>query len=447
MMEYQEKSPVNCSTRDINLGDTDIIIQLSELSSKKFRKESEIDIRLQWWKQISEYYRERGIKNLVETIRSYCGRYALVHYCDSGHRVGKKIYCQSEFCPMCGEPHSQAHNRRASRIVPYILSYDSVGYFVFTLPVEVRDDFLKAKKYKSKIQRGIKKILKKFQIDHFVARWHWFGDPKDKDEKTKNMIFHPHLNILCDAKYIKKGDIEIIRILYTRLINRIFKKNFSICDFQYRYYPVFRENINQHRRAVNRIFHKIFYITKPTIRNYLNTKSPDEKLIMKLYNFLYMSKNTYIVGAKKFDILKGEETAKAYSVYFEMWRDQQHKKSDEEIQKILATDEILQGISKNICICGSPIIWKQVEKITDIENQNEIGAGIMMLENATISKLNQLRQKQVFKKLWESEIESPEYRNYLENIAKSVLKSEFGDDNPEFLQSRKSKSVQLEFEI
>jgi len=442
-MEYQEKAPVNCSTRDINLGDTDIILELSDLSSKKFRKESEIDIRLQWWKQISDYYRESGVKNLVETIRAYCGKYALVHYCDAGHRIGKRIYCQSEFCPICGEPHSQAHNRRASRLVPYVLSFDSVGYFVFTLPGEVRDIFLSSKKYKSKIQRGIKKILKKFQINYYVARWHWFGDPQDNDEKTKDMIFHPHLNILADGSYIKKDDIEKIRLLYTRLINRIFKRNFSVCDFQYRYYPIFRENINQHRRAVNRIFHKIFYITKPTIRNYLNTQNPDEKLIMRLYNYLYMTKNTYIVGSRKFDISRGEETAKAYSVYFEYWRDQQHKKSDEEIQKILATDEILKAFQKDKCICGAPLIWKQIEKITGLEAQSEIGSGIMMLENCTISKLNNLRQKQVFKKLWESEIESPEYRNYLENIA---ISSQI-DENPEFLQSRKSKSIQLEFEI
>jgi len=156
-----------------------------------------------------------------------------------------------------------------------------------------------------------------------------------------------------------------------------------------------------------------------------------------------MSKNTYIVGAKKFDIEKGKETSKAYSVYFEMWREQNFRKSEEEIQKILATDEILQGLQRDRCICGAPVIWKQIEKITDKESQGDIGAGIIMLENSTIQNLNKLRQKQVYKKLWESEIESLEYRNYLENIA---ISSQI-DDNPEFIRSRKSKNIQLEFEI
>jgi len=384
MLEEYKKSPSVIKTSgDILSGDTDILTQIDILSNIKYKDE----IKYAYSKILKDIYQREGVLNLVEGIRSYCGKYAITFICNEGHKIAKAIYCQSEFCPICGQENSKSHKRRVARILNYVLSYDSIGYFVFTLPIETRDRFLDDKEYKVKIQKGIKKILKRFKIDIFVGRWHWFGDPP----KNKNkMRFNPHLNILANSNKLSKDDIDKIRFEYTKLINKIFDTNYKNCDFQYQYYHIVRENLNtpENKKKINKIFHKLFYVFRPTIRNYLdNSIDIDEKLIIKLYVYLFRSKNTFIVNSKKFDLLKGYETAKAYNVVFEMSK----VRSDKEITEIYQSSEIEHSLKCNKCICGQDIILKRLEIISDKDREGENLSGFIMMENLSDRELNKIK--------------------------------------------------------
>jgi hypothetical protein len=384
MQEYKKSPSVFETSGDILSGDTDILSLIDELSRKKFSD----DLQSIYSKILKDIYSNEGVVNLVEGIRSYCGKYAITFICNEGHKIAKAIYCQSEFCSICGQENSKAHKRRVARILNYVLSYDSIGYFVFTLPIETRDRFLDNKEYKVKIQKGIKKILKRFKIDIFIGRWHWFGDPPKKN--NVKMRFNPHLNILANSSKLTKEDIDKIRLEYTKMVNKIFDTNYKNCDFQYQYYPILRENLYtpENKKKINKIFHKLFYVFRPTVLNYIdNTLDIDEKLILKLYVYLFRSKNTFIVNSKKFDLLKGYETAKAYNVVFEMSK----IRSEKEITEIYKSSEIEHSIKCNKCICGQDIILKRIEIITDKDRESENISGFMMLENLTDRELNKIK--------------------------------------------------------
>jgi hypothetical protein len=387
MFEYIKESPEKIPGGYIVMSaGTDIIALINELSSKKFKDDAKYSGI--YSKILKDIYENQSVIELIENIQSYCGKYAITFICNEGHRIAKAIYCQSEFCEICGQENSKAHKRRVARILNYVLSFDSIGYFVFTLPVEVRIKFLNNKKIKIKIQRGIKNILKKYNIELYVGRWHWFGDPPKK--KNVKMKFNPHLNILANSSRLSKEDIDNIRLEYTNLINKIFDTNYKNCDFQYQFYDVVRENLNttESKKKINKIYHKIFYVFRPTIRTYLdNSNEVDSDLIMKLYVYLFRSKNTFIVNSKRFDLLKGYETAKAYSVLFEMSKE----RSEQEIMKIYQSNEIERCLKRDKCICGQDIILKRIEMITDKERETADDTGFIMLENITNKELNKIK--------------------------------------------------------
>ena len=62
--------------------------------------------------------------------------------CKSGHRFAREPVCGKDWCSICGEDDSVAHNRRFARWLPRIQQFKTMGYFVFALPEGVRGKYI-----------------------------------------------------------------------------------------------------------------------------------------------------------------------------------------------------------------------------------------------------------------------------------------------------------------
>jgi hypothetical protein len=168
-----------------------------------------------------------------------CGRWSTMAHCECGAVYRKQIFCGREWCSVCRD---EMHERRIARARYRILSLDTVGYWVFTIPPEKREK-LKSKTYLTKFARYIiRKLKREFKNLKGLYRWHWFGD-KDKT------VFHPHLNILTNTGEITREQIERIRREASR------KLKCRVVVYHYKY-----------SNKIGKILHWLRYVMKPTIQ-------------------------------------------------------------------------------------------------------------------------------------------------------------------------------------
>jgi len=137
--------------------------------------------------------------NVSSWLETTCGEKGAVWFvpgeCENGHRFAKTLVCQKEWCPVCGEDRSIAHNRRWLRWLPKVQQFSSMGYFVFTMPEELRAKYrLKTSKVMvrdgkeiivwthplAKLSHDIQELLKSFGFSRGLRRWHYFGDKSTK---------------------------------------------------------------------------------------------------------------------------------------------------------------------------------------------------------------------------------------------------------------------------
>lgn len=398
----------NCGGSQSVCGDSDIITQIKILSSKK-----NIEFEI-----LYNTYKENGIKSILQ--KEYCGRYATIKICDQGHRLAKRYFCQSEFCDICSQEKSPSHLRRVSRQLESVFSFDSLCYFVFTLPHcrEVFDKFLSDKKVKRDIQREVIKILKNnlnIAKSDFkaIGRWHWFGDDKEfKDIGTKDE-FHPHLNILLDKAYVKNEYLAKIKIDYTNFINEYFNVNYAIVDIFVHYEKWYDDNV---LKSGCKYYHRIKYITRATHR-YI-----DDLLSIKLYNLIDKSKNIFYINKKRFDKIKGRERL---LTWLDICGQSLMKKDAEEWQRLNLEYKISLYYRKDVChVCGHNYIDELTERraISDLEIECDYNFSYVQLNS--ISPLEvKARLMEIKNKKWEKQ--RKEYkRDYLEVIAKSKRENE-----------------------
>ena len=162
--------------------------------------------------------------------------------CQNGHRFAKEIVCGKEWCSVCGEDGSVAHNRRFSRWLPRIQQFKVMGYFVFTLPESVRGKY-RTKKSLSKLGHQVQELLKSHGFSRGLRRWHWFGD-----ESTN---YHPHLNVLVDGGFVSPRKLEAIKKGYASLLG------VDLADVNYHY-----------RRSPGKMVHTLKYVVRSSFRNY-----------------------------------------------------------------------------------------------------------------------------------------------------------------------------------
>jgi len=274
-------------------------------------------------------------KRVWEGGESYCGEYAKVGKCENGHQYIKVIYCGKEWCENCRE---QTHNRRIARWLPKAMIMESFGYFVFTVPLEMRE-FYKEKKNLSQLRSYLRRRLKQIYPDvKALCRWHWFGD--------NPYIYHPHLNVMIDSfERLSKKELEKIKEDYRKALERFTGvKLDKKVDIYYHYYSVegFRKEYEQKGKKLTddeaqelyqkALWHKLKYITRPTFVVY------QRELAEKLKNY----RNSTVWG--KFPELSYEEVEKLAK--------------EREAHTKIGQDLIL--IESGHCpICGAKIHWSE----------------------------------------------------------------------------------------
>lgn len=271
----------------------------------------------------------------------------------NGHRFGKEIVCGKEWCPRCGEDRSTAHDRRFQRWLGLgdedgkhqsgITHFKTMGYFVFTLPEDVRGAY-RTKKALSRLGHQVQELLKSCGYHRGLRRWHFFGDKSTK--------WHPHLNILVDGAWLAPAILDRIKQSYAKVLG------VDVVDVYYRY-----------RCGPGKMMHTLRYITRATFRDY----TWDERMAMELRGF----RNMVVWG-------RGQ------------WNDDTWK-LDKKLKAEVGMDtQAIEHLAKGLCpVCGEPIKWGDVlpMKILEMtEGKVSLGAGYWRLPD-NVPREEWLRRK------------------------------------------------------
>lgn len=199
---------------------------------------------------------------------SECASWWMLGECKNHHRYGRVICCEKEWCPDCGKIGSGFHMRKYSRWIPKIEEFAHMGYFVFTMPKEIRA------MYRSKVLLSwlckrvtngdksdhIEGLLKGLGFERGLSRWHFFGD-------KGGGIYNPHLNVLVEGKRIGKELLKTIRLAWARILG----VKVAVVNYQYTHKP-------------GKMLHILRYIVRATFRD----RNWDNELADRLYGFRNM---------------------------------------------------------------------------------------------------------------------------------------------------------------
>jgi len=251
-------------------------------------------------------------------------------WCENGHRYAKELYCGREWCEVCGEEWSAAHQRRFARWVSKAMQIKSLGYFVFTIPEELRAKY-RTKEALADLGHWVQELLKSYGYSRGLRRWHFFGDKSTK--------WHPHLNCLVDGGYCPPALLDKIKAAYASLLGA------EVVDVNYRY-----------RLSPGKMVHTLKYVTRATFRDY----SWDVEMAAELRGF----RNQLWWGSKlwcqdpswSLDDLEGA--------------------AREDIGELDA--RAVESLESGTCPkCGLPITWSKVQPIEVLEavEKRPLGAG------------------------------------------------------------------------
>jgi len=276
-----------------------------------------------------------------------CPGYFLVGSCDNGHRWAKELYCGREWCEVCGAEWSAAHKRRFARWVGKAIQIKSLGYFVFTIPEELRAKY-RTKKALGGLGHQVQEILRSYGYYRGLRRWHFFGD--------KSAKYHPHLNCLVDGQsggFLSPRVLAAIKLEYAGLVYGIPVKDLGEAhpiDVKYRY-----------RRSPGKMVHTFKYVTRATFLDY----HWDPDMALELHGF----RNQLWWGSK---LWNGEP---AWSL------DDLEGLAREDIGELDA--RAVESLESGNCpSCGLPITWSKPVIIAVLEalEKRSLGAGYWELE-------------------------------------------------------------------
>ena len=259
--------------------------------------------------------------------RHKCPNVYLTAECENGHRFLKTVVCGKEYCPNCGADWSDAHKRRFSRWLPKAERMKEIGYFVFTIPTELRDEYRTQEALNELTKRvtagdkskHIDGLLKSLGFDRGLCRWHWFGD--------KSHAYHPHLNVLIEAGQIPAKTLAKIKREYAKILG----------------VPMVVVNYSYTRKQ-KKMVHILKYITRSTFTD----RDWDHQLADELFNFRNMRSWGDWSGKPEWE-LKGKS-------------------------KYAHIEDIEHGICP---VCGTHLHWNKPLPIClmEMEHPVDIGAG------------------------------------------------------------------------
>ena len=254
--------------------------------------------------------------------------------CENGHRFAKEIACGKEWCLVCGEDGSVAHLRRFARWLPKAQQFEVMGYFVFTIPQELRAKY-RTKKALSKLGHRVQELLKAFGYSRGLRRWHWFGDKSTK--------YHPHLNCLVDGGFVSPAKLDTIKRGYATLLGA------DVVDVNYRY-----------RLSPGKMVHSLKYVTRATFRDY----ELDLGMALELRGF----RNMVVWGRG----LWNDEAAWSLA---DLGGEARAEVEDLDIEAIEAL------VEKRCPVCGEPLTWGEALPIglLAMVDKQPLGAGYYRL--------------------------------------------------------------------
>jgi len=190
-----------------------------------------------------------------------CGTWSLLARCPHGHRFAKKLFCGREWCLECRD---QTHNRRIARWLPKAQQLEAMGYWVITFPEEVLP-LLRRPRVWAEVGRKTVRILRSEGFTRGLRRWHWFGD--------ENTRFRPHLNVIVEGRYLRRGKLELVKkhlregILPVGIRKALGDKEMVI-NYSYTKDPA-------------KMYHILKYVTRPTFLE----RDWDNEMAARLWNF------------------------------------------------------------------------------------------------------------------------------------------------------------------
>ena len=222
-----------------------------------------------------------------------------LYLCQIGYKVGhtstgtffKSISCGKEYCKHCGRDYSIPHVRRILRVYPKVMQLKKAGYFVITIPMELRHHYYKKnelnalrnyirRKFKRGYQLKIKASNGTFKkqvhkIEKGFFRFHWCGDD--------GLKFHPHLNIITETGYLEEYFLQAIKRDLMRYFNNRFNLKYDAKVNLYYQYAPNRKTYEGYLK----LRHWINYITRSTA-----TKTLDTDLLTVIHGY----RNTTYLG-------------------------------------------------------------------------------------------------------------------------------------------------------
>jgi hypothetical protein len=133
-----------------------------------------------------------------------CGGYAQVSSCSTGkHHFGKKLFCNQQWCLICGKMDSAAHKRRMARKVPKVRQLKAVGNLVIEWPVSYRPGLRTKKAWRDAVDVAAEVLFGKHTrrgreggyFERGLEDWHWFNDERPGYRAD---VFNPHMNFILD---------------------------------------------------------------------------------------------------------------------------------------------------------------------------------------------------------------------------------------------------------
>ncbi|MDD4987223.1 MAG: hypothetical protein PHQ43_15910, partial [Dehalococcoidales bacterium] len=242
--------------------------------------------------------------------------------CSNGHRIAKVIACGKEWCPVCGEKGSIAHNRRFVRWLPKITQFKQMRYVVLTIPESLRSQY-RTKAALTKVGRQAQDLLKSLGYTRGLRRWHWFGDRSHK--------WHPHLNILVEGGYMPAPVLAALKAGWAYILGA------DVVDVRVQY-----------KKRPGDMTGCLHYVTRATFRDY----EWDIDMAKELKGF----RNMVVWGQVAIDKVTEEPISWAGIPWAPVWQPDSdgRKTAAGEALDVEAIEHIVEGTCPK---CGAAIEW------------------------------------------------------------------------------------------
>jgi len=243
-----------------------------------------------------------------------CPAGGIVGECSEGHHYAKELICGREWCRSCGGNQGKAHQRRKAAWLPRAMQMTEMGYFVITIPPELREEFRRLEVLRA-FGKAIRRVMKRHGFGRGLRRWHWFGEdhPGHGLQGEGMPVYHPHLNLLVEAGWLSSAKLKAIR----RSVAKVLGVDLARVNVHYEY-----------ASSVAQMLHMVKYVLRPTFEHW----EWDREMAHKVIGFRHV-------------------------LSWGTWRDEPAWVIPVEDSDVLKTGPLEHG---RCPIDGTPVVWKEI---------------------------------------------------------------------------------------